>query len=289
MRSLSRCAMALIALPVPLAVTPAGSSPVEARETEELPRYLKDRGTGVPVSMFGTYVRKGELLVYPFTEWYSDGNFEYKPSEIGYEGGEDYRGRYTASEQLLFLGYGVGENLAVELEAAVISTELTKSSDPSAMPNEVEQYGLGDVEAQLRWRLQRENPGRPELFSYFETVFPTNKNPGLVGTPDWEYKLGFGAVRGYGFGTMTVRAAVEYTRAERKFEWGEYAIEYLRRLSPAWRVVGVVEGNQLDEVELITEVQWHFAPSIFLKANTGLGLTPNATDYAPELGVMFSF
>jgi hypothetical protein len=33
----------------------------------EVPIYLKDRGTGIPTSMFGTYVSKGELLFYPFS------------------------------------------------------------------------------------------------------------------------------------------------------------------------------------------------------------------------------
>jgi hypothetical protein len=33
------------------------------------PTYLEDRGTGIPTSMFGTYVRRGELLVYPFFEY----------------------------------------------------------------------------------------------------------------------------------------------------------------------------------------------------------------------------
>ncbi len=29
-----------------------------------LPTYLKDRGTGVATSMFGTYIRRGELIVF---------------------------------------------------------------------------------------------------------------------------------------------------------------------------------------------------------------------------------
>lgn len=73
--------------------------------------------------MFGTYVRNGELLLYPFFEWYSDRNLEYKPEEFGHVGGEDYRGRYRAYEGLIFLGYGVTDNLALELEVAAISAE----------------------------------------------------------------------------------------------------------------------------------------------------------------------
>ena len=56
--------------------------PTAARgEDTPLPTYLKDRGTGVPTSLFGTYVRRGELIVYPFFEHYRDGNLEYKPEE----------------------------------------------------------------------------------------------------------------------------------------------------------------------------------------------------------------
>jgi len=88
---------------------------------------------------------------------------------------------------------------------------------------------------------------------------------------------------------VTARAAGEYSRETRQFDTGEYAVEYLRRLSPAWRVVAAIEGNQVDEVSLLTEVQWQFVPHAALKLNGGWGLTTNATDFAPEVGIMFSF
>lgn len=259
-----------------------------AAEEESAP-HLRDRGPGVATSMFGTYVREGELLVYPFFEWYADSDYEYKPSELGYGLDVDHRGRYRASEGLLFLAYGIGRDVAVELEAAMITAELEKSpSDPSALPGDTEESGLGDVEGQLRWRFLHESASRPEAFTYFETVFPLQKHRRLIGTRDWEWKLGAGMTRGFRWGTVTLRAAAEYSREERKLEAGEYAVEYLKRLSPAWRVVALVEGNQLDEVALITEVQWHFHPRAFLKVSNGLGLTTNATDFAPEVGLMLS-
>ncbi|MGH9368667.1 MAG: hypothetical protein ACRD3M_13445 [Thermoanaerobaculia bacterium] len=271
-----------VVLVVPLAT--------EAARGQDLPFYLRDRGTGVATSMFGTYVRKGELLAYPYFEYYADSNLEYKPSELGYEGDEDYRGRYRAYEFLHFLGYGITRNLAVELEAAYISARLEKDpSDPSSMPDVVQESGLGDVEAQLRWRWLEENERRPEAFMYFETVFPFQKNRSLIGTRDWEFALGFGVTKGFRWGTMTLRATVAYTLEENEVDAGEYAIEYLKRLSPKWRVVALIEGHQLDEVSLITEIQWQFHPRAFLKINNGWGLTPNATDFAPEIGVMISF
>jgi hypothetical protein len=44
---------------------------------QDLPYYLYDRGTGIPVSQFGTYIRAGEFLIYPFYEYYYDKNLEY--------------------------------------------------------------------------------------------------------------------------------------------------------------------------------------------------------------------
>lgn len=252
--------------------------------------WQRDRGTGVSTSMFGTYVRRGELLLYPFVEWYADHNLEYKPGELGYGLEQDFRGRYRATEGLLFLGYGLTENLAVEMEVAVITAELRKSpADPSSMPARLRQSGLGDVEGQVRWRWQQETATRPEGFAFFETVFPSNKSQLLIGTSEFEYKLGVGLIRGYSWGTMTARVAAEYSKSEGKVDAGEYAIEYLKRLSPRWRIVALIEGTQLDEVELITEIQWHFAPRAMIKLNNGLGVTPNATDFAPELGVLLSF
>ena len=282
---------ALLSLAVVLACTLALPGPVAwAADAGTLPAYLRDRGAGIPTSMFGTYIRQGEWLVYPFAEWYADRNIEYKPSELGYAGDDDHRGKYSASENLLFVAYGITDHLAVELEGARITAELTKSTqDPSLLPHELEATGTGDIEGQIRWQFRDETERHGAAFLHFESVFPTQPENSLIGTTDWEHKLGVGTVRGHAWGTMTFRAAVEYSAAENKLEYGEYAIEYLRRLSPAFRVVSVIEGNQLDEVEWINELQVRLMPRATLKMNTGIGVTPNATDVAPELGVLFSF
>ncbi len=258
-------------------------------QEEDLPVYLRDRGAGIPTSMFGTYIRPGELLVYPFFEYYLDDDMEYKPAELGYGLDQDFRGKYRASEGLIFLGYGLTDWLAFEFEAAVITATLEKSSDdPSDVPDKIEESGLGDVEGQLRLRWMKENERRPELFSYFETVFPLQKDKKLIGTPDWELKLGSGVTKGFSWGTITLRTAVEYSMEESKMELGEYAVEYLKRISPAWRVYLGVEGSE-DEVECIPELQWHLTDSIFIKLNSAFGVTSKAADWAPEVGIMFSF
>ena len=258
-------------------------------KTENLPYYFRDRGEGIPTSMFGTYITKGQLLVYPFYECYSDSDMEYSPDEFGYNLVHDYKGKYRAREGLIFFGYGITDWLAIEFETAVISAELEKSDDDtSGMPNKLKESGLGDVEGQIRWRWAEENERRPELFSYFETVFPLQKDKVLIGTQDWEYKLGIGAVKGFAFGTLTVRLATEYDRSENKTELGEYAVEYLKKLSSRWRIYGGVEGTQ-DEVEVITEAQLHLNRNMFFKFNNAFGATANATDWAPEIGLVFSF
>jgi hypothetical protein len=260
----------------------------QAMPVGEEPPYLHDRGTGMPLSQFGTYVGKGELKIYPFYEYYRDNNYEYKPAELGYRLDQDFRGRYRGKEGLLFLGYGVSERAAIEFEIATISAKLDKSKDDlSAVPTKIEESGLGDVEGQIRMRWNRENTKKPEYFSYFEAVFPTGKKNSLIGTSDWEFKFGSGLVKGFGWGTITLRAAVDYSAAEKSAGPGEYAIEYLKRVSNHFRFFFMLEGTE-DEIVLVPEIQLHFGRNVFLKVNNGIGVTSKATDFAPEIGVMFS-
>lgn len=249
----------------------------------------RDRGPGIPTSMFGTYIQQGEWLLYPFLEYYRDNNLEYSPDEFGHSLDADFRARYRASEGLVFIGYGLTDRLAFEMEAAVIRARLTKSpDDPSSMPPVLEESGLGDVEGQLRFRWNRETERTPEVFSYFETVLPLQRNKRLIGTQDWEFKFGTGAVRGFSWGTMTLRAAMEYDAADQNMALGEVAVEYLRRVSSRIAVYAGVEGTQ-DEIEGITEVQWRVGRNVVLKFNNAFGLTSKATDWAPEFGVLFRF
>jgi hypothetical protein len=281
-RFLSSTATVFIAAASALAPVGAGA--------EELPGYLRDRGTGVATSLFGTYVRGGELLVYPFYEYTTNKDQEYSPEELGFVGTQDYRGKNTEHEALIFISYGVSENVAVELESALWTTATQHKSpdDPSAMPGEVTESGFGDTQAELRWRWWKENDKKPEFWSYFETVFPFQRDRKIIGTQDWELIQGFGLTRGFRFGTLTTRASTEYQAEEGKVAFGEYALEYLKRLSPRWRAVLAVEGEE-DEVAAIAEAQWQIAPHALLKLNNGFGLTSKAPDLAPEVGIAFSW
>jgi len=260
-----------------------------AQGTVDLPAYLQDRGTGTPTSMFGTYARKGDLLVYPFYEYYLNGDEEYNPDDFGFDVDEDFEGKYTAHEELIFLGYGLTDDFVMELEAGVIQAVQEKDSDdPSDMDDPLEESGLSDVQIQLDYRWLRETETRPEIFNYLEVVFPTGEEESLIGTAFWEYKLGMGAIKGSNYGTFTARVSAEYTNEDNELVMGEYAVEYLKRLSPAWRVYLGVEGEQ-DEIEFITEAQWHINENAFVKINNAFGVTPKSPDWAPEVGIMFVF
>jgi hypothetical protein len=265
-------ALALVLLP---------ALPVQGQEALDRTR---DRGSGVSASQFGTYIERGQFFFYPYYEYYHDDNYEYKPQELGFGLDRDFRGRYRGHEGLVWLGYGITDGLGIELEAAVIKAKLDKSpDDPSTQPQRLEQSGLGDVEAQLRWRWRRETEGGPEIFSFFETVFPFQKSKRLIGTSDWEFQFGGGLIRGFRWGTMTLRLAVGY--AEGSLEPGEAAIEYLRRVSSRLRVFAAVEGAE-DEFELITEAQVFLRHNVALILNNAVGLTSKAPGWAPEVGVM---
>jgi hypothetical protein len=255
--------------------------------SQEQPFYLKDRGPGVPTSMFGTYVQKGEWIVYPFFEYYRDNNMEYSPNEFGLSQDLDYRGRYRASEALMFLSYGLTDRIALELETAWMHASLEKSPDDlSGMPTKLTESGLGDVQMEVRWMWSKETDRRPGFFSYGEVVFPHHKTKYLIGTPELETKAGIGLIRGFRWGTITVRAAVE--QAGGVFDLGEYAVEYYKRLSKRLGLYAGIEGTQ-DELEVISEVQLWLSDTVRFKINNAYGLTSKATGWAPEVGLMISF
>jgi len=252
--------------------------------------YLADRGTGIATSMFGEYVRKGELLVYPFYEFTLFNQFEYKPAELGFGLDQDFRGTFREHEANFFLAYGVSDRIALELESALFAAARLRKdpSDPSALPAELNESGFGDTQAEIRYRFAHETGTRPELFSYLEVDFPFQRHRRIIGTQTWAYKLGAGAIKGFSFGTLTARVAGEYDEADKRVVFGEYALEYLKRLSPRFRLYAGVEGNQ-GEVEWIVEGQYWLGERVRLKLNSAFGVTSKAPDFAPEIGVMLHF
>jgi len=257
---------------------------------QEQPGYLRDRGTGVASSMFGTFIRKGDLIIYPYWEYYVDNNREYKPQELGYGLDQDFRGRYRESEYLFFVAFGITDFLAVQTELAGAEASLRKSpGDPSSMPAEIRESGLTSYETQFRWRFRRETESRPELWGYLDIVYPINRRRRIIGSNGWDVEWGTALTRGFNWGTVTARASVIYeSAATTHFDVGEYAIEYLKRLSPSWRVFAAVQGAGGSEMSLITEAQWHIGRRVFIRFNQEIGLTSRTTDWEPQLGVLFT-
>ncbi len=280
---------AVLVLLAVLAAILALGAPAAIAAQQELPAYLKDRGTGVASSMFGTYIRKGDVIIYPYWEYYLDHDREYKPAELGFGLDQDFRGRYRESEYLFLLAYGLTDFLAVQTELAWATASLNKSSfDPSALPSRIEESGLTSFETQLRWRGLRETATRPELWGYVDIVYPINKRAIIIGSDGWDIESGLALTRGFRWGTVTARASVLYESAASKhFDAGEFGVEYLKRLSPGWRVFLAVNGHA-DEISAITEAQWHISPRMFIRFNQEIGLTSKATDWEPQLGVLFT-
>jgi hypothetical protein len=264
-----------------------------AAQSNAVPRYLRDRGTGIPASIFGTFIRRGELLVYPFYAYSRDNNREYQPAKLGFGLNQDFRGRFHSSESLIFVGYGITDWLAVELEGGHLNATLDKSPlDPSATPPRIKESGLGDLEAQLRFRIATESEHRPEVFGFVEMTPATQTRKVLISEPNWDLKPGLGVIRGFGWGTMIIRIAAEYNREARSVDLGEVAIEYLKRLSPSFRINAGIEGGETgapDEFDLVTGVQWRLTEQLSLKFDNALGLSSKATDWAPQIGAVFSF
>lgn len=253
---------------------------------QDLPYYLSDRAGGTPTSMFGTYIRKGELVVYPFFEYYLDHNAEYSPNEFGFTLDRDFRGKYRASEGLIFLGYGLTDRVVLEVEAAVIHASLWRSpDDPTGMPDRWTESGLGDMQVQADWLWSKETERRPGIFSYAEIVIPHHKSKPLIGTSEIEAKAGIGLIKGFRWGQVTARVAVEQAGG---FNLGEYAVEYYNRVSRSLGVYVGFEGNQ-DELEFISELQIWLTNTVRIKLNNAFGMTSKATDWAPEVGLMISF
>jgi hypothetical protein len=253
-----------------------------------LPYYLKDRGTGVASSMFGTFIRNGDVIVYPYWEYYLDNNRGYNPAELGYMTEMDLEGRYRESEYLFFVAYGLTDFLAVQTELAAAKASLSKSSeDPSTMPASIEEWGLTSYETQLRFRWLRETERRPELWGYLDIVYPINRDAQIIGSDGWDIEWGTGLTKGFNWGTILIRASLIYESADNHFGLGEFGIEYLKRISRSWRLFGALQGAA-DELTLITEAQWHISERTFIRFNQEVGLTPASTDWEPQLGILFT-
>ena len=252
-----------------------------------------DRGNGIRTSMIETYVEPHQVLIYPFGAYVWDHNFEYAPSMFGGVSNiEDLRGTYKTTEGGLFLAYGVTDWLALELEGSYISADFEKSPvDTFGTPATVHESGVADIAGSLRLRLARERGSRPEFFGSVELLPPQHADKALIGDAEWNVIGEIGAVRQYHWGTMTFRTTIEYNRGDKHWDLGETSLEYLRRLSPAWRVLFGIEGGEggaPDDYGLIAAAHWHIARGLDLKFFNAVGLMSKATDWEAQLGLLWT-
>jgi len=140
------------------------------------------------------------------------------------------------------------------------------SGDTSAMPRTFSESGVGDTEGQIRYRWFEETEVRPELLSYFGVVFPLQHNKTLIGTRDWEFTAGVNVTKGFSFGPHLI-------------------LDFEDRLN-----LVLVAFHRPDQAPLVAE-PLHVLDPIFaeLELNSGFGLTSKAPEFAPEVGVLFSF
>lgn len=245
---------------------------------------------GVATSLLGTFIYKSQHILYALYEYEINEESEYTPRELGYTGNQEFLGKSTLHEALIFYSYGLSDYLAIEMEAALYTNEKLErdSADMSGIPDKIEESGLGEIEAQLRYRFSEESIAWPEFFGYTEIIFPFQKDKKLIGAHAWEIVQGFGIIKEFIFGTMAIRSSAAYDFDEKKLEMGEYAVEYFKDLSSRYRLVTAIEGED-DEISWIGEIQLSIGKNAILKLNTGIGLTEKAADFAPELGLLWNF
>lgn len=280
----------LLALPLVLGGTVL-TGPLLAQE-EYSSAQLRDRGPGLPTSMFGTYIRGGQVLVYPFFAYTRDQNREYQPDQFGVGGDVDFRGQYWSTETGVMVSYGVQDWLALEFTTTYMKASLEKSpSDPYPTPQKTVESGLGDAEGQVRVRCFREAGHMPEMYAYMEITAPTQQDKVLIGDTEWDFKPGIGFARSFSWGTLSARTTGEYNHSEAKADFGETSIEYLKRLSRSWQVFLGVEGGEggpLDEWHLVSDLAWRLSNNVTLKLDNTFGISSKANDWEPQFGILFS-
>lgn len=253
---------------------------------------LRDRGPGLPTSAFGTYVRGGQLLVYPFFAYTRDQNHEYQPDEFGVGGDVDFRGSYWSTETGVMLSYGVKNWLALEFTTAYMKASLEKSPDDTTpVPQTTVESGLGDVEGQVRVRCFKETANLPEMYAYMEITAPTQQNMVLIGDSEWDFKPGIGFSRSFEWGTLSARTTGEWNHSEAKADFGETSIEYLRRFSRSFQMFAAFEGGEggpFDEWHLASDLAWRLTDHVTFKLDNTFGLSSKANDWEPQIGILFS-
>jgi hypothetical protein len=257
------------------------------------PAYQRDRGAGIATSVFGVYVDWGEWVVLPSWGRVRNDGFEYSPEELGVDGERDFLGSLTTTSGTLFVSHGLNDSVALGLQAAVTrATFVPAPEDTSALPDEIRESGLGDVQVEVVWRALRESESRPELYVFTEMLLPHDESKRFIGQNGLAVLPGLGLVRGFRWGTIAARMGIEYdSGSTSELDWGGWSLGYLRRLSDKVRVGAGLDGqvggaNNLDEVWLMGDLQWQVTSRVALRLHNAVGLTEKADGMAPEIGIV---
>jgi hypothetical protein len=265
------------------------SSALFAQQQE--PPNLRDRGPGVRTSEFQTYIGRHQLLFLTSASYAKDHNLEYNPLDWGYGNQSDLRGTFRSSSAQLWVAYGITDWLAVEVEGSSLSARFERSSsDTTATPARIHESGLGDFAGQVRVRFAQERGRRPEIWGSVEVIPANQRRKVLIGDKLTDVKGEIGFTRGYRFGTMTFKTTVEWNHGDHHWDLGETSLEYLRRLSPDFRLLLAIEGGETgapDEWVFVTAAQWRIANRFYLKFANGLGLMSKSTDWEPQVGILW--
>ena len=287
--------------PVPPVVDVAVAEPIATAPPTKVPeRDTQERDAGAPTSRFAMYARSREFLLEPSFEYRQNNNYEYDAAELGFEQiGGKHHGRYQALDGNFLVAYGIGGWATAQVETHVLRASLEKeSNDASIMPDRVTRSGLGEVRARTYWRWFAERDARPELYSFVGYTFPHDRTTPLVGTPESVGSFGSGVVKGFGSGgTVVARVSGEYDLSSGSpLDWGEYALEYHKRIVPTVNVVLAYVSFGGDEASFGGELQWSPTERVTLKAGHRIAVvshllsaTSNSTDFAPSASLLVRF
>ena len=242
----------------------------------------RDRGEGLPLSMFGTYIRSGQLVVMPVLRKCTATTTSVRSGELGSRARPSCAGASTRTN-VSCSSLRVLENIAAEFEIAGISASLDKSPlDDSALPPRLEHRALATSRAAPLAMEEgiRHAAGAVQLLRDRVSRAAVEA---LIGTPDWELKFGFGLTRGLRWGTISARRSLGMPTAPGSWEStrssAEARVEPAAALRRSRRQRGRARADHGSQILLTTR--------IVLKLNNSFGLTSKATDWAPEIGVMF--
>jgi len=275
---------------IAVALLSLGAASLTAQQ-DSVPPALRDRGPGIRMSEFQTYIERGQFFIMPSASYIKDHNLEYNPVDWGFGDQTALRGTFHGSSGQLLLAYGVNDWLALEAEASYMDQHFERSpQDTGNTPPQIHESGIGDFAFQARLRFVKERGSRPEIWGSLEFIPESNKDKVLIGDTPTDLQAEIGFTRGFGFGTMTFRTTIEYTHIDKAWDFGETSIEYLRRLSETWRVMVGLEGGEgggPDEFVAVTSFQARLASRAVLNFGNSIGFFSKSTDWEPYVGLRF--